>query len=243
MSIIPFNTLTAESRFYFIRHGQSVANQSSIIQGHAESPLSRRGRRQAAAAGTWLRREFPGAIYSSPLGRAQETARIIAKRCGLQYTVHESAREIDTGIFSDKSWAEVERDHPDASKHFLVHSWEAVPGAERIASLAERAERYWRHLIETANNGVRRIVTVTHGGILQWILKATMGGTEWMPLIPAHNCGIFMLYASPKRYDAPGTPPARGAYSAWQRVNFLPYRTTRPLLSPAARPSTSSTDT
>lgn len=201
-SVVPFASLTDKSRFYFIRHGQSVANRGGIIQGHAESPLSPRGRRQAVAAGRWFGRQHIDAIFTSPLGRAAQTAEAIARRCRVKPIVHAAVCEIDTGVFSNKTWREAEREYPLACRRFRVESWEAVPQAERISALMARAAAYWEHLIETANNGARRIVTVTHGGMLQWLIKATMGGTTWMPLIPAANCAIFALYARPESYDA-----------------------------------------
>lgn len=271
---VPLKALTGKSYFYFLRHGQSIANRSGIIQGHAESPLSPQGRRQAAAAGRWMRRRGRiDAVRTSPLGRAMETAHIVGRRCGVEPVVHDAVCEIDTGVFSNKNWREVERDHPVACRRFRIESWEAVPQAERIPALMARAAAYWEHLIEVANSGTRRIVTVTHGGMLQWLIKATMGSATWMPLIPAANCAIFMLYARPETYDAaaavvpkaavtgqegvatttadkaadraaaiaaasgavadapvsmlPDTTDTasvvRGAYSAWQMINFIPY--------------------
>ena len=65
---------------YLIRHSD-VENPQSVLYGHLEGfPLSDLGRRRAEAlaerlSGTGIRR-----IVSSPLERAQETARIIAER-------------------------------------------------------------------------------------------------------------------------------------------------------------------
>lgn len=223
MKSIPFHTLRTESYFYFIRHGESVGNASGVVQGHAESPLSRRGKMQAQAAGKWCARERFDVIYSSPIGRAQETAHIIAARCKVPCHTHELAREIDTGAFSNMTWQEVRDAYPKEYRRFRVESWEAVPKAEKIATLSARARDYWQHLIAHANGGTPRIATVAHGGILQWFIKASMGAAEtWMPLIPARNCAIFMLHVRPESYSATeGT--RHGAYCAWRYMNFVPY--------------------
>ena len=225
MSPLPFDTLHAESYFYFVRHGQTVANGSGIVQGTSESPLSSLGRRQARRVGRWFAREQIDAIYSSVLGRAQETARIIGSACKKSYHVHSLVQEIDTGIFSNKSWDEVASEFAEEYARFRVESWEAVPGAEKVASLAARAQKYWAHLIAAANDGQQRIVTVLHGGILQWIIKASMGAPQtWMPIIPAQNCGVFMLFVRPEHYDGRESAAVRsGAYCAWQYMNYTSY--------------------
>jgi len=225
MEALPFHTLTRESAFYFIRHGESDANARGVVQGTSESSLSARGRKQAAAAGKWCARRGIDRIYSSPLGRAQETARIIGRHCKQEYQVHELAHEIDTGVFSNKTWHEVVAEYPQEYREFRVKSWEAVPEAERIANLLARARRYWQHLIDEANSGACNIATVSHGGIMQWLLKASMGmRTEWMPLIPIRNCAICMLYVRPEAYaEKESADQVRGAYHAWQHINLVPY--------------------
>ncbi|MCA9644705.1 MAG: histidine phosphatase family protein, partial [Myxococcales bacterium] len=66
----------------FVRHGESEANAQGIMQGSLDSPLSERGREQAAVLGEWLKArglEFEAA-YCSPLSRAKETAHILCER-------------------------------------------------------------------------------------------------------------------------------------------------------------------
>jgi broad specificity phosphatase PhoE len=69
---------------YLCRHGQSRANAEGMLAGHIDSPLNKAGRQQAQELGklaksAGLRFDH---IYTSPLGRAKETASIIAKTTG-----------------------------------------------------------------------------------------------------------------------------------------------------------------
>jgi len=71
---------------YFIRHGQSAANEKGLFAGQREdSPLTRKGEEQARIAGEeLLEREIHiDKIVSSPLRRALDTAKIIAKVIGM----------------------------------------------------------------------------------------------------------------------------------------------------------------
>ena len=67
----------------FIRHAQSTANARRIWQGQLDFPLSPLGQEQASKAGESLRGTPVASVYSSPLSRAAETARIIAGTVGL----------------------------------------------------------------------------------------------------------------------------------------------------------------
>ncbi len=219
--------------FYFVRHGQSVANARGAIQGRDESPLSEQGKIQARRAGTWLRGQGITTIYSSPQQRTRQTAEIIADVCSRDYTAHPEFRELDTGLFTSKTWEDIQRDHPEVHARFTVHSWEAVPEAESMASLTERAQQIWQRLIETAaehaapaahaapaEHAAPAIVSVIHGGILQWIIKTAIGAPQlWMPLFPAANCAIFSLQVRPAQYPDAHTIN-RGYYAAWNRMNF-----------------------
>ena len=57
-----------------VRHGESAGNLTRILQGR-DDPLTERGRRQARELAAYLgARGDVRAIYTSPLGRAAETA-------------------------------------------------------------------------------------------------------------------------------------------------------------------------
>ncbi len=69
------------SVIYLVRHGQTIFNAAARWQGQVDSPLTALGLRQAAAAGATLRKTITSddiVLFSSPLGRAHSTAKIIA---------------------------------------------------------------------------------------------------------------------------------------------------------------------
>ncbi len=73
---------------YFARHGESTSNRDGILAGGTDFPLTENGREQANALANALCKlgvDFRK-IYSSPLSRALDTAKAIAKRCGIVTT-------------------------------------------------------------------------------------------------------------------------------------------------------------
>ena len=64
---------------YIIRHGQTANNKKNVLQGRSNAPLNETGIRQAQQAARFFREKGIrfDAVYSSPLARAVQTARII----------------------------------------------------------------------------------------------------------------------------------------------------------------------
>ncbi|MCA1755739.1 MAG: histidine phosphatase family protein [Spirochaeta sp.] len=204
-----------------MRHGESEANLDGRMQGRTESPLTHCGRTQATRAGAFFRGRGITKLFSSPLGRARETAALV--RLGGELPEPETftdLQELDLGIFSNLRYAELATLHPREFLAFQAKSWAAVPNAEPNALLSDRAGRVWTHLIEVANAGHTDILSVSHGGFLQWIIKATFGNDneDWMPMVEAQNCGIFIFEARPVDAAEPGEEPAY--YGIWRRMNY-----------------------
>lgn len=74
------------TRIALVRHGETAWNAEGRLQGQTDIPLNEAGRAQARAAGKRLAGYDGvwGALVSSPLGRAAETAELIGGELGLQ---------------------------------------------------------------------------------------------------------------------------------------------------------------
>lgn len=69
-------------KLYFVRHGESEMNVAGRFAGSTETSLTAKGRRQAKTAGQKAKGLKIDLIISSPLGRAHDTAKIIAEEIG-----------------------------------------------------------------------------------------------------------------------------------------------------------------
>ena len=85
---------------YFVRHGQTELNQRRVLQGRSDYPLNGVGEEQAAEAAAWFKENGIriDRIWSSPLQRAMQTARIIAGEDVPMFT-DERLIEMDYGPF------------------------------------------------------------------------------------------------------------------------------------------------
>jgi uncharacterized phosphatase len=67
---------------YFVRHGQTEGNVARLWSGTTETPLTDEGKAQAKRAGEYAKNLGIDHIICSPLGRAHNTAEIIAREIG-----------------------------------------------------------------------------------------------------------------------------------------------------------------
>ena len=156
------------------RHGESDWNAQKRWQGHADRPLTRRGRDQATALAKRLD-AFPlAAIYSSDLLRARETAAAVARRRGLEISCRDDLREVDVGSWSGRSRDELEAAAPEEVARWLDgdKGWE---GGESYEQMADRVVAAVTE-IAAAHPG-EHILVVTHGGCVRAVHAHALGLT------------------------------------------------------------------
>jgi probable phosphoglycerate mutase len=89
-------TTTAQADVIFIRHGETQWNLAGILQGWQDSTLTPLGRKQvkhSAKRLSYLKSPRPIAIYTSDLGRAMASARIVARTINGHLVVDTRLRE------------------------------------------------------------------------------------------------------------------------------------------------------
>jgi broad specificity phosphatase PhoE len=188
-----------------IRHGQSTANATGIWQGQMEFPLSQEGRWQARRVGKTLAAERFDGLYSSPLGRAFETAEIIALEAHFPGAVVpvDGLMERHGGLLEGTTHAEREARNPGLVKKLVrlleEERWNLV-GAETDEAVLDRFER--------AISGIRarhaagaRIVVVSHGGIMRVFLRGCFGPDVFHGAQRAPNASITRI-----QWDDAGRP-------------------------------------
>jgi len=129
-------------RAILVRHGETLWNARRRVQGGAfDIELSPVGKEQAEKVARALKEEKVAAVYSSPLKRALETARLIAGEHGLEVVVEPDLREIEAGKAEGMAIEDLERLFPD-----FWEDWRQGKGSIRWPggeSLEELASRVW----------------------------------------------------------------------------------------------------
>jgi broad specificity phosphatase PhoE len=175
---------------YFVRHAQSLANAGAIFQP-PESPLSEKGRRQAACVAARLAKLPLQALVSSSYERAMETACAISQATGLEPEYSDFLVErIKPPAVNGKPLA-------DAQAHALWTEWNdsfyapgvRAGGGENFEDIVARADSALAFL---QNRPEPAIVAVTHGYFLRSMMaRAVLGGE-----LSGENFRSFQRFAS-----------------------------------------------
>jgi broad specificity phosphatase PhoE len=152
-----------ERRLYLVRHAEApniTADGRLVSTGH--SPLSERGRRQAAALGERFAHVRTAAVHASDMPRAAETAGYVAGDRPVR--LYEALREISLGDLDGALAEEVFSTTPG----FLSDPAARLPGGETPLEVAERAGSALERIL--ADDPERDVIVVAHGGVNRTLL-------------------------------------------------------------------------
>jgi len=164
----------SSTRMIVVRHGETTWNREGRFQGHLDSPLTPEGLEQAQALGRRLAAHPFTALYSSDLGRAEATARIIGKATNQPLRLDHRLRERNLGVLQGLLLHEAREQFPDAYALFRHGGIdEIVPGGESTRQRCEEITGCISDLAERHHG--EQIVVVTHGGSLSCLMRYVLG--------------------------------------------------------------------
>jgi broad specificity phosphatase PhoE len=157
---------------YLARHGQTAYNHEGRFQGQQEIPLDDTGRAQAAELAERAAAYGFAALWCSPLLRARETADVVAARIGLQPREDARLMETDAGDWTDRSFADVIAEAPDAFAAFAnADAGFAFPGGESFAQQEVRVAA----ALDDVEAGELPALVVCHGMVIRAALAVRAG--------------------------------------------------------------------
>ena len=167
---------------YFVRHGDALPEQDEVVLGDYDAQaLSDLGRRQAEALAKRLARYGIAAIYSSPIGRAVQTARPLAEALGLEVVVDHDLREVELGPIGGATEgmtdpaavaALLRQRLREIAAIAVAGDWSVIPGSEPRAAARERITAAVAR-IHAAHPG-QRVAVFAHGGIINAYFAALL---------------------------------------------------------------------
>jgi broad specificity phosphatase PhoE len=158
---------------YFIRHGESLANEQNYFAGALNSPLTRLGRRQAREAAAGIRKlnlDFDE-VHISTLGRARETAEIVlgddlARHARIVFT--DALIERDFGVFAGENKTLLKKALGyERFDHFIHDPAGTPPGGESWMDMYARCRKYYDEVLAPLDQAGKRILVVAHKYIVE----------------------------------------------------------------------------
>jgi broad specificity phosphatase PhoE len=160
---------------FVVRHGQTEWNRDERFRGRYDIPLNETGFAQARATGQRMAEMVhPGAILTSPLARAQQTAQAIASRFGLTAQIEPGLIDIDYGLWQGLSAEEASQKWPEQ-----INFWLTTPSKVTIPD-GESPRVVRRRIKKTMYNIYRRfpnetVIAVSHLVVIRLLLLSVLG--------------------------------------------------------------------
>ena len=167
------------TRVYLIRHGATEANRARPyrLQGRGtDLSLDELGRAQAERASGALVSSGVrlAAVYSSPLSRAMETARMVAEPHGLVPEPVEGLTEADVGRWEGLTWEDVREREPALYDRFHGDPGRVpYPEGESFSDVAERVSPVMSRL--ASEHPGETIAVVAHNVVNRAYLAGLLG--------------------------------------------------------------------
>lgn len=124
---------------YIARHGETKWNIEGRMQGFKNSDLTQRGISDARSLGESLKDIDFDCIYSSPLGRALDTAKYIRQDDNTKIILDDSLKELNLGLWEGMTHEEIKEKYPIQYNNFREHpeSFESQGGENSLLGTVE----------------------------------------------------------------------------------------------------------
>ena len=170
---------------YIIRHGQTELNRRQVLQGRSDACLNETGIAQAQQMASALAGVVFCRVFSSPLRRAVQTARIVAPN--VEPEMDERLIEMDYGPYEGTDLTALP---PEVRTFFsdFIHN-PAPDGMEPLSSVKRRAGSFLEDVKRLEGNILISTHAIAMKGILEQ-LTPDSNGAYWSTYIG--NCAVYV---------------------------------------------------
>lgn len=177
------------TRFGLKRHAQTEWNRLKRIQGQKDSPLTRKGERQAVRWGHLLQGTRWDRILTSDIGRARKTADFINGSLQIPIRSEPGLREQSWGRWTGYTISELKQRFPRELDEQIRRGWRFCPPG------GESRHQVWQRSAACLHECTQRwpgqtILVVTHEGIIRTLIYR-LSSRRFLPdepalLLPGH---------------------------------------------------------
>lgn len=146
-----------------MRHGQAENNVKRILVGrHIESHLTDEGKTQVSDTAQYLKKLGISKIYTSPVIRTIETAKIVGKVLNLKYEIDERLYEIDLGKLAGNNYDEILEKYGNLFLSFYLDDDSTLKdkGVESFSSVKRRIQDLLYDISSNFDN--ENVLLITH---------------------------------------------------------------------------------
>jgi len=161
---------------FLVRHGQTEPNITGYYVGRSNEDMNELGYAQVRNLSPRLAKLPIASIYSSPLRRTMNTARLLAEPHKLEPVVLDDLIEIYLGDWQGRHRDEISQKWPDIWQQSRIDPTDVtIPNGESFQQVTGRAVRAFNRMV-TENAG-QQALAVTHDVVIR-VLAAHVLGTS-----------------------------------------------------------------
>ncbi len=157
--------------YYILRHGEAVSNVKQVVSSWPEkfkNPLTQHGKEMVMAAAEMLKEKKIDMIFTSPLLRAKETARIVGKELNIQPKFDKRLREVGFGAVNGR---------PAEELLYLGFEKERLKNSiKRSETYGDVLKRVYAFLKETDKKYKGKTILIVSHQCPLWILENKVRG-------------------------------------------------------------------
>ncbi|MCK5812318.1 MAG: histidine phosphatase family protein [Clostridiales bacterium] len=194
--------MNKSTKIYIIRHGESLGNISGKFNGITNLALTDKGQKQASCLQNMFTHINYDVIYSSPLLRAFQTAKITINNESKSIKLDKRLQEIDGGLWEQEKWENIPLRWP---QEFI--NWTTIPEKLQMPegeSMVDFNKRCIKVFNEIINNHINEtIVVFSHGTVIKamQVYFKNWPLSKMNELLWHDNTGVFCIEITNGNYD------------------------------------------
>ncbi|PIO82282.1 fructose-2,6-bisphosphatase [Loigolactobacillus backii] len=190
------------TEFYFIRHGQTLANTQGVKQGTTNTPatyLNKTGKAQVTRLHERFDISFADRLLSSPLERTKQTAAILNATAKLPVSYDERLTEISYGEWDGLSNATLQKQFPAAfslATGDVLPSYAVLANGETFAAVEQRTADFMAEMV--TRYPAQRLIIVTHGFTVRSFAYNAVQASDPLAILEPDNASVTKITGDAK---------------------------------------------
>ncbi|UQS84257.1 histidine phosphatase family protein [Bombilactobacillus thymidiniphilus] len=183
---------------YIVRHGETNTNLERKVNGSAtDLPLNKRGVQQVKNLQANFITNKIDCIYTSPLQRAQQTAKILNQKHHKPVIIDKRLTEMNYGNWDGQDAVLIKEDYPQVFDElgFFKENYSDYCTGETFAHLANRLASFWDDLLNKHDE--ENVLLVCHGTVSRCLIQNTLHIEHISQVGELQNAGVIKLIVSP----------------------------------------------
>ncbi len=157
---------------FLTRHGSTPYNDTDLLQGVTDNPLSEKGTRESEQLAEYLKTIPIDAIFCSPLRRVHQTAGIVNTYHNAPVTTVDSFIEMNMGSWEGLPFHKTIEQYPEIYKNWVRNPQSTLPAGESFLQVFNRVKA---GIDMVLNSSYFNVLVVAHAIVNRAILGNLTG--------------------------------------------------------------------